>query len=235
MKISRITLLGLPGCGKGTISQFLLADKKLKMKYISSALLIQKYANETNNKFLKDDIKKGNLISDELVNNLVLNAVNENKSTASLIIDGFPRTLPQAKFLESIRVNKEEVFGSTESKNILTHVFHIDVPVKDILDRINNRWVHPTSGRVYNSEFNPPKVFGIDDITGEPLEKRMDDKAIDNRLLEYCSRTEPLLNYYSGMPFYHRLSGENSFSIFNKICQILNEKESEDLLLQTNQ
>ncbi|KAL6071366.1 hypothetical protein STEG23_006214, partial [Scotinomys teguina] len=131
----------------------------------------------------KTFIDQGKLIPDDVMTRLALHEL-KNLTQCSWLLDGFPRTLPQAEALD-------------RAYQIDT-VINLNVPFEVIKQRLTARWIHPASGRVYNIEFNPPKTVGIDDLTGEPLIQREDDKpeTVIKRLKAYEAQTEPVLQYY---------------------------------------
>jgi adenylate kinase len=128
----------------------------------------------------------GALVSDELIINLVKERIAQPDCAAGFLFDGFPRTIPQADAMKAAGVK-------------LDYVLEIDVPFEAIVERMSGRRSHPASGRTYHVKFNPPKVEGKDDITGEPLIQRDDDKeeTVKNRLAVYSAQTRPLVDYYA--------------------------------------
>ena len=146
----------------------------------------------------------GGLVSDELIINLVKERLTQSDCSNGFLFDGFPRTIPQAEAMRSAGVS-------------LDYVLEIDVPFDAIIERMSGRRSHPTSGRTYHVKFNPPKVEGIDDLTGEPLLQREDDKeeTVRKRLDVYSAQTRPLVDYYSNWarvspdsaPKYRMISG----------------------------
>ncbi|EGA75212.1 Adk2p [Saccharomyces cerevisiae AWRI796] len=133
------------------------------------------------------------------------------------LLDGFPRTTAQASALDELLKQHDA------SLNL---VVELDVPESTILERIENRYVHVPSGRVYNLQYNPPKVPGLDDITGEPLTKRLDDTAevFKKRLEEYKKTNEPLKDYYKKSGIFGTVSGETSDIIFPKLLNLITSK-----------
>jgi adenylate kinase len=146
----------------------------------------------------------GGLVSDELIINLVKERLTQADCANGFLFDGFPRTIPQADAMKAAGVK-------------LDYVLEIDVPFDSIIERMSGRRSHPASGRTYHVKFNPPKVAGVDDITGEPLIQRDDDKeeTVKKRLDVYSSLTRPLVDYYSNWaakepqaaPKYRAISG----------------------------
>jgi len=181
----RILLLGLPGAGKGTQAQFLMA--KFGIPQISTGDMLRsamRDASPLGNK-AKNYMDKGALVPDELVTELVKERIKSSDCASGFIMDGFPRTLPQAESLRGAGIN-------------IDYVLEIELADDEILRRMIGRRVHLASGRSYHVEFNPPKVDGKDDITGEPLVQRPDDnkETVKKRIETYHAQTKPLVNYY---------------------------------------
>jgi adenylate kinase len=152
-----------------------------------------------------------------LIRNLKeLKLLNEE---SSWLLDGFPRTLPQAKALRG----DLELAGTS-----LNMVVELKVPESVILERIENRWVHVPSGRIYNLQYNPPKTPGLDDVTGEKLTKRPDDnrEVFQKRLDLYNETVEPLKEFYKKLGILHTVEGETSDIIFPKLLSLIEEKFS---------
>lgn len=185
----RLLLLGAPGAGKGTITKKLKAVVPNLQSIASGDLLRQEIQQRTKlGQIASKYIGRGTLIPDELIISLVtshIGTLSNGEIAGSWLLDGFPRTLHQAITLNNIL--------DPRGQN-LTSVIELDVPESAILGRIETRYVHVPSGRIYNSSYNPPKVPGKDDITGEPLEKRTDDneETIIKRLKDYNTKVKPL-------------------------------------------
>ncbi|KAJ3293000.1 hypothetical protein HK104_004845 [Borealophlyctis nickersoniae] len=164
-------------------------------------------------------IQSGALVPDELVVDLVASELEKLEGT-SWMLDGFPRTLRQAQALDKILQKLSQP---------LDLVINLDVPEEVILQRIMDRWIHPASGRTYNLSYNPPKVPGLDDVTGEPLEKRPDDnvEAFKVRLDQYHEENKPLLDYYKSKGILRSFYGKTSDEIYPKI-----DKELRDFVKQ---
>jgi len=181
----RIILLGAPGVGKGTQGELLC--EKYNIPKISTGDMLRaaiKEGNELGNK-VKDIIASGNLVSDDLIMALVKERISKSDAQNGFLFDGFPRTLVQADGMRENAINCD-------------YIVHIDVEDAEIIKRLTGRFIHPNSGRVYHSVFNPPKIAGIDDVTGEALIQREDDKkdTVLERLRVYRKQTEPLIKYY---------------------------------------
>ena len=181
----RILLLGLPGAGKGTQAQFLMA--KFGIPQISTGDMLRSAirANSQLGIEAKSYMDKGALVPDQLVIELVKERIKSADCANGFIMDGFPRTLPQADALRSAGID-------------IDYVIEIEVGDSEILRRMSGRRVHLASGRSYHIEFNPPKVEGKDDLTGEPLVQRRDDneETVNKRIQTYHEQTKPLVNYY---------------------------------------
>jgi nucleoside-triphosphate--adenylate kinase len=160
-------------------------------------------------KIAKKVIAEGGLVPDEIMVNLML-AELPKYAGKTWMLDGFPRTREQAEKLDN---------ALTEKKIPLDMVINLDVPPEVILQRIEDRWVHVPSGRVYNLSYNPPKVAGKDDQTGEPLSKRPDDnvETFKKRLDQYFANTKPLAEYYHQKGILKNFAGATSDEIFPKI------------------
>ena len=181
----KIILLGPPGAGKGTQAEIIC--KIFSIPHISTGdLLREAIANETaTGKLAKEIMDAGNLVSDDVIVSLVKDRIKEEDCKNGFLFDGFPRTIPQADALEN-----QEIFV-----NVV-----LELTLKDelIINRMSGRRVHQPSGRSYHLEFNPPEKDGLDDVTGEPLIQRDDDKpeTVKNRLEVYWEQTNPLIVYY---------------------------------------
>ena len=181
----RIILLGPPGAGKGTQAEVLC--RKFNLPHISTGNMLRKAIESGTNLGLeaKKLMDEGILVSDEVIVGLVVQRIKEKDCKSGFLFDGFPRTIPQAKALD-----KESI--------IIEKVVEIEVPDDEIIRRMSGRRVHPDSGRNYHIKFNPPKVEDVDDLTGEHLIQRDDDKpeTVKDRLNVYRSQTFPLIEFY---------------------------------------
>lgn len=181
----RIILLGPPGAGKGTQAQFI--SKEYDIPQISTGDMLRAAIKEGTElgKQAKDVMNAGGLVSDDLIINLVQERIAKPDCVNGCILDGFPRTIPQAQALADANVT-------------IDHVIEISVPDDEIVKRLSGRRQHAGSGRVYHIDHNPPKVEGIDDVTGEPLIQREDDKesTIRDRLATYHEQTSTLVGFY---------------------------------------
>ncbi len=181
----RIILLGAPGAGKGTQAQFL--TKKYGIPQISTGDMLRAAikAGTEMGKMAKAAMDAGQLVTDEIIIGLVKDRIAEDDCKNGYLLDGFPRTLPQADAVTNAGIQ-------------IDAVIEIDVADEVIVKRMSGRRAHLPSGRTYHLEYNPPKVDGKDDITGEDLVQRPDDKAevVLDRLKVYHDLTQPLIGYY---------------------------------------
>lgn len=182
----RLILLGPPGAGKGTQANFI--TQEFNIPQISTGDMLRAAIKEQTPLGLaaKEVMDRGDLVSDDIIIGLVKERLQQDDCKNGYLFDGFPRTIPQADALKESGVD-------------LDFVVEIDVPAEDIIERMSGRRVHPASGRSYHLRFNPPKTEGVDDVTGEPLVQRDDDKeeTVRNRLEVYQNQTRPLVDYYS--------------------------------------
>ena len=181
----RILLLGQPGAGKGTQAQFLMARYGIPQISTGDMLRAAIRANTPLGVEAKGYMDRGALVPDDLVIRLVKDRISQADCAKGFIFDGFPRTLAQAEALSKAGID-------------LDFVIELDVPDEEILVRMSGRRVHLASGRSYHTKFNPPKVEGKDDVTGEPLVQRPDDaeETVKKRIVVYHAETKPLVDYY---------------------------------------
>ncbi len=181
----RILLLGMPGAGKGTQAQFLMSKFGIPQVSTGDMLRAAIKAGTPLGLEAKRTMDGGALVPDHLVVELVKARIKGPDCARGFIMDGFPRTLPQAAALR-------------ESGIDVDFIVEIEVGDSEILRRMGGRRVHPGSGRTYHVEYNPPKVPGKDDVTGEPLVQRPDDneETVRKRIATYHSQTKPLIAYY---------------------------------------
>ncbi|MEN9843338.1 MAG: adenylate kinase [Pseudomonadota bacterium] len=200
----RLILLGAPGAGKGTQATYIC--QKFGIPQISTGDMLRAAVKAGTALGLqaKSVMESGGLVSDELIINLVKERIAQADCANGFLFDGFPRTIPQAEAMKAAGVK-------------LDYVLEIDVPFEAIIERMSGRRSHPPSGRTYHVKFNPPKVEGLDDVTGEPLVQRADDQeeTVKKRLEVYSAQTRPLVDYYgqwaatepSAAPKYRAISG----------------------------
>lgn len=203
----RIILLGAPGAGKGTQAQFI--KEKYDIPQISTGDMLRAAVKAGTELGIqaKQKMDAGELVSDDIIIGIVKERVKEADCANGYLLDGFPRTIPQADAMRENNINVD-------------YVVEIDVDHEEIVKRLSGRRVHPASGRVYHVTYNPPKEAGKDDVTGEPLIQRDDDKedTIRRRLAVYVEQTKPLIEYYSdwaekdadAAPEYVRVEGVGS-------------------------
>lgn len=203
----RLILLGAPGAGKGT--QAAVICQRFGIPQISTGDMLRAAvkAGTPLGTEAKKVMDAGGLVSDEIIIGLVRDRLQQPDCASGYLFDGFPRTIPQADAMKDAGVR-------------IDHVLEIDVPDSAIIERITGRRVHPSSGRTYHVRFNPPRVEGRDDATGEALVQRDDDRedTVRRRLEVYHEQTRPLADYYStwaasgeaAAPAYHRISGTGS-------------------------
>jgi len=182
----RLILLGAPGAGKGTQAQFIC--EKFAIPQISTGDMLRTAVKAGTELGIaaKKIMDAGGLVSDDIIIGLVKDRLTQPDCSKGYLFDGFPRTIPQAQAMKDAGVP-------------IDYVLEIDVPFDAIIDRMSGRRVHPASGRTYHVTFNPPKVEGKDDVTGEALIQRDDDKeeTVRKRLQVYNDQTRPLVEYYS--------------------------------------
>ena len=200
----RIILLGAPGAGKGTQAQFIM--DKYGIPQISTGDMLRAAVKAGTEMGLeaKKHMDSGGLVPDEVIIGLVKERIAQPDCEKGFLFDGFPRTLPQADALKEAGVD-------------IDYVVEVDVPDDEIVTRMAGRRVHMPSGRTYHVVFNPPKVEGKDDVTGEDLIQRADDneETVLKRLEVYHAQTEPLVKYYAdwaasgepGAPKHIKVSG----------------------------
>jgi adenylate kinase len=200
----RLILLGPPGAGKGTQANFIREKYGIPQISTGDMLRAAVKAGTPLGLAAKQVMDVGQLVSDDIIIGLVQDRLKQSDCARGYLFDGFPRTIPQAEALKRAGVP-------------IDHVLEIDVPDDEIIARMSGRRVHPASGRSYHVKFNPPKVAGPDDVTGEPLIQRDDDReeTVRKRLEVYRAQTRPLVDYYgrwaaSGAnpaPRYRKISG----------------------------
>jgi adenylate kinase len=182
----RLILLGAPGAGKGTQAAFICQKYGIPQISTGDMLRAAVKAGTPLGLAAKQVMDAGGLVSDDLIISLVKERIAQPDCVNGFLFDGFPRTIPQADAMKAAGVK-------------LDLVLEIDVPDAVIVERMDGRRVHPASGRTYHVANNPPKVDGLDDVTGEPLVQRPDDSAeiVRKRLATYHEQTEPLVAYYA--------------------------------------
>ena len=210
-----IMLLGPPGGGKGTQANLLI--NKFNIPQISTGDMLREHIkNKTElGNLAKKFMEKGELVPDSLILDMMEYKLSSNKCKNGFILDGFPRTIPQAEGLNTILKKTDKV---------LDKVIVLDVNDDNIVERMGGRRVHLSSGRVYHIKFNPPKNENLDDITNEKLTIRNDDKeeTVRNRLKVYHEMTKPLIEFYNTNNIILKIDGSQSIdSIHNNIIMNL--------------
>jgi len=200
----KLILLGAPGAGKGTQAAFICQKYGIPQISTGDMLRAAVKAGTPLGLQAKSVMASGGLVSDDLIINLVKERIAQPDCAGGFLFDGFPRTIAQAEAMKTAGVK-------------LDYVLEIDVPFDAIIERMIGRRSHPASGRTYHVKFNPPKVEGKDDLTGEPLVQRDDDKeeTVRKRLEVYSQQTRPLVDYYgvwakadpASAPKYRAISG----------------------------
>ena len=200
----RVILLGGPGAGKGTQAGYI--TEKYNIPQISTGDMLRAHvkAGSELGKAAKKIMDEGGLVSDDIIMGMIKERIQEDDCKKGYLFDGFPRTIPQADALKNEGIAVDAVV-------------EIDVDDDEIIKRMSGRRVHLASGRTYHVVFNPPRVEGKDDETGEDLIQRDDDQeeTVRKRLQVYHDQTEPLIEYYSswaasgedGAPAYHKIAG----------------------------
>lgn len=219
----RIILLGSPGAGKGTQAHFI--QNTYDIPQISTGDMLRQAIKKGTPLGLKvkSAMDKGELVSDEDIINIVKERIKDEDCKDGFLFDGFPRTLAQARAIEEEGIH-------------IDYVIELDVDDEEIIQRLSGRRIHQASGRIYHATFNPPKVPGKDDLTGEPLIQRDDDKeeTVRHRLSVYKSQTKPLIEYYQAQanrhsprsPVYAKISGVGSVNeIQEQIVKIMGARE----------
>ncbi|XP_065361830.1 GTP:AMP phosphotransferase AK3, mitochondrial [Calliphora vicina] len=210
-KIFRAVILGAPASGKGTISKRIV--DKFGFAHISpgDVLRLNVINNTELGKTAKVFIDQGKLVPDDLIIKCVMSCLNE-VGNKSWMLDGFPRTVVQAQRLSEVER--------------LDAVINLEVPHEVIIERVKGRWIHLPSGRVYNIGFNEPKVPGKDDVTGEDLVQRDDDKPeiVAQRLKIYEEMMKPVVDYYAKHDLVTNFKGKTTAEIWPKVEEYLSEK-----------
>ena len=214
----RIILLGAPGVGKGTQAKFIC--NRFAIPQISTGDMLRESVRDGSSlgRKVKKVMDQGALVTDDIIIDLVKDRIKKNDCEKGYLFDGFPRTIPQAEALAQQNIQIDSV---------------IEIKVEDdqIIARLAGRRVHQTSGRIYHITNNPPKRKNLDDLTGEPLIQRDDDKedTIKQRLEVYRNQTEPLVNFYQkmhkeGVLSYRSIDGNKMYEKLS--AEILNYLEN---------
>ena len=200
----QIILLGAPGAGKGTQAKFI--SDHFKIPQISTGDMLRNAVKEGTElgKKAKEIMDRGDLVSDDLILDLVQDRISENDCQNGFLFDGFPRTIAQAKAL-------------IERKIGIDYVIEVKVPDEEIISRMSGRRVHPSSGRTYHVTHNPPKIENIDDETGEPLIQRPDDneETAIKRFQTYENNINPIMEFYKKLNLLKVVNGESKINEIN--------------------
>ncbi|KAM6124263.1 adenylate kinase 4, mitochondrial [Pterocles gutturalis] len=220
-KLLRAVVLGPPGSGKGTVCERIA--RSFGLQHLSSGQFLRESLGGGGEigVLAKQYLERGLLVPDHVITRVMMTEL-EKRREQHWLLDGFPRTLGQAEALDRICE--------------LDLVISLNIPFETLKDRLSARWVHPASGRVYNMDFNPPQVQGVDDLTGEPLVQREDDKpeAVAARLRKYKDAAKPVIELYKSRGILHSFSGTETNKIWpyvytllsSKIPPILSDKEN---------
>ncbi len=214
----RIILLGAPGAGKGTQAQFITTELGIPQISTGDMLRASVKAGTPLGKKVEDVMNSGGLVTDEIIIALVKERITQPDCANGFLFDGFPRTIPQAQAMVDAGID-------------IDRVIEIRVADEEIVARLSGRRVHPGSGRVYHIEHQPPKAAGIDDVTGEALVQRDDDKeeTVRKRLAVYHEQTQPLVQFYktleekgTGVKLVSIDGQADVQKIRNKLAEVLN-------------
>lgn len=209
----RIILLGMPGAGKGTQAQII--EEELAIANVSTGAILREVSKSKSDlgQKVQTYLNSGQLVPDEIIIEMLVERISNNDCNNGFILDGFPRNIEQAKSLDQAGVN-------------IDLVIYLKILEEQIIERMSGRRIHLASGRSYHTTFNPPKVDGKDDLTGEDLIQRSDDKpdVIKKRLEVYFNETEPMLDFYKNkdIQFYEINASEPVKAVTEKILKIIN-------------
>uniref|UniRef100_A0A8B9MZ51 Adenylate kinase 4, mitochondrial n=5 Tax=Neoaves TaxID=3078114 RepID=A0A8B9MZ51_9AVES len=208
-KLLRAVVLGPPGSGKGTMCEKIA--RSFGLQHLSSGQFLRENLGGEVGVLAKQYLERGLLVPDHVITRVMMSEL-EKRRDQPWLLDGFPRTLGQAEALDRICE--------------LDLVISLNIPFETLKDRLSARWVHPASGRVYNMDFNPPHVQGIDDLTGEPLVQREDDKpeAVAARLRKYKDAAKPVIELYKSRGILHSFSGTETNKIWPYVYTLLSSK-----------
>ena len=209
----RIILLGMPGAGKGTQAQII--EEELAIANVSTGAILREVSKSKSDlgQKVQTYLNSGQLVPDEIIIEMLVERISNNDCNNGFILDGFPRNIEQAKSLDQAGVS-------------IDLVIYLKILEEQIIERMSGRRIHLASGRSYHTTFNPPKVDGKDDLTGEDLVQRSDDKpdVIKKRLEVYFNETEPMLDFYKNkdIQFYEIDASEPVKAGTEKILKIIN-------------
>jgi len=209
----RIILLGMPGAGKGTQAQII--EEELAIANVSTGAILREISKSQSDlgQKVQTYLNSGQLVPDEIIIEMLVERISKDDCSNGFILDGFPRNIEQANSLDQAGVS-------------IDLVIYLKILEEQIIERMSGRRIHLASGRSYHTTFNPPKVDGKDDLTGEDLIQRSDDKpeVIKKRLEVYFNETEPMLDFYNNkdMKFYEIDASEPVKAVTEKILKIIN-------------
>jgi len=209
----RIILLGMPGAGKGTQAQII--EEELAIANVSTGAILREVSKSESDlgQKVQTYLNSGQLVPDEIIIEMLVERISKDDCKNGFILDGFPRNIEQAKSLDQAGVS-------------IDLVIYLKILEEQIIERMSGRRIHLASGRSYHTTFNPPKVDGKDDLTGEDLVQRSDDKpdVIKKRLEVYFNETEPMLDFYKNkdIQFYEIDASEPVKAVTEKILKIIN-------------
>ena len=209
----RIILLGMPGAGKGTQAQII--EEELAIANVSTGAILREVSKSESDlgQKVQTYLNSGQLVPDEIIIEMLVERISKDDCNNGFILDGFPRNIEQAKSLDQAGVS-------------IDLVIYLKILEEQIIERMSGRRIHLASGRSYHTTFNPPKVDGKDDLTGENLIQRSDDKpeVIKKRLEVYFNETEPMLDFYKNkdIQFYEIDASESVKAVTEKILKIIN-------------
>lgn len=209
----RIILLGMPGAGKGTQAQII--EEELAIANVSTGAILREVSKSKSDlgQKVQTYLNSGQLVPDEIIIEMLVERISKDDCNNGFILDGFPRNIEQAKSLDQAGVS-------------IDLVIYLKILEEQIIERMSGRRIHLASGRSYHTTFNPPKVDGKDDLTGENLIQRSDDKpdVIKKRLEVYFNETEPMLDFYKNkdIKFYEIDASEPVKAVTEKILKIIN-------------
>jgi len=209
----RIILLGMPGAGKGTQAQII--EEELAIANVSTGAILREVSKSESDlgQKVQTYLNSGQLVPDEIIIEMLVERISKDDCNNGFILDGFPRNIEQAKSLDQAGVS-------------IDLVIYLKILEEQIIERMSGRRIHLASGRSYHTTFNPPKVDGKDDLTGEDLVQRSDDKpdVIKKRLEVYFNETEPMLDFYKNkdIQFYEIDASEPVKAVTEKIFKIIN-------------
>ena len=209
----RIILLGMPGAGKGTQAQII--EEELAIANVSTGAILREVSKSESDlgQKVQTYLNSGQLVPDEIIIEMLVERISKDDCNNGFILDGFPRNIEQAKSLDQAGVS-------------IDLVIYLKILEEQIIERMSGRRIHLASGRSYHTTFNPPEVDGKDDLTGEDLVQRSDDKpdVIKKRLEVYFNETEPMLDFYKNkdIQFYEIDASESVKAVTEKILKIIN-------------